>query len=223
MQEGPPRKTEWQPWPVETRPHYISLFLFQEHMRAHLKLAQELAVQNYRLKYGGNPRKTNPMRIVGRQDDHLKEYQAEQLPKVRRNLTRMQNEIDGIKSAFTSTKHPKWYKQTLEVEKLTGRIWKKMNAIEVNLILTESYPIKKSNESIIEETRQALEIAWDIRKKLLFFRPDQIAFGLDDFGIYEIIIDLAEQPEPEPESEEQYSIDLTTTTLWQQDHKKKHG
>ena len=72
-----PRKVqpkEYKSWPEQTRPHYIRLFSLQERLRAHLKMAQELAVRNYRLKYDTNPRKTNPIRIVGRQDDYLRRY-----------------------------------------------------------------------------------------------------------------------------------------------------
>lgn len=180
-------------------------------------LAQELALRNYRLKYNRNPRKSGPIPIAGKQDNHLKEYQAEQLPRVRKNLTLMLKEIDEIKKAFTSTRHPNWYKQTLTVEDLTGQIWKKMNAIEINLILTENYPIKESNESIIEQTKQALEIAWDIKRELLFFRLDRISFSLDEFGIFEIIVD--ESPKEEPPTPEQPYMDLSL--LWHQSRRSR--
>lgn len=213
-----------QPWPAQTRKHYIKLFSLQEQMRARLKMAQELAVHNLIVKYPGNIRKTNPIPVLGKQqpEDYLKKYQDEQLPLIRYFLSRMQGEIEQIKRAFTSGRRPNWYKQILKVEDLSISIWVGMDDIQLHLLLTlkgDFRAIKESNEVIINATRKVIKAAENIRKELLFLLPDQTILGPDEFGIFDTIIDLAPQPEPEPE--ERPFMDLTTTTLWQQDQRKK--
>lgn len=210
-------------WPEQTREHYIKLFDLQERLRARLKLAQQLAVHNLEIKYPNlNPRKSSPIPIAGKQpEDYLEKYKTEQLPYIRYYLSRMQGEIEQIKRAFTSGRRPNWYKQTLEVEKLAVKVWKKMDDIEVHLILTlkgDNRALKKSNEVVIEQTKLVIETAENIRKELLFLRPGQTTIGPDKFRIYDTIIDLA------PEPEEPTFMDLTTASIWQQDqHRKKLG
>lgn len=205
-------------WPAQTRKHYIKLFSLQERLRARLKLAQELAVHNLETKFPGtNPRKTNPIPIVGKQQpgDYLKKYIDEQLPHIRYYLSRMQGEIEQIKRAFASGRHPNWYKQALKVEDLTVTIWEKMDDIQVHLLLTlkgDYRAIRESNKVVIDETRTAIETALQIRKELDLLRPGDTTIGLDEFGIYEIIIDLAPQP--------QHYLDLTQL-LWHRSQQKK--
>lgn len=225
------RKWEWQDWPEQTLPHYKNLFDLQERLRARLKLAQELAVHNLEMKYPSlDPRKTSPIPIPGKQpEDYLDKYKTEQLPYIRYYLSRMQGEIEQIKRAFTSGRRPNWYKQTLLVEELAVKIWKKMDDIEVHLILTlkgDSRALKKSNEVVIDETKLVIETARQIRTELTFLLPDQTAVGPDEFGIFDTIIDSAPLPpfDTAQDAEQPHFMDLTTTAIWQQDqHRKKRG
>lgn len=224
-QKGLPRPSEWQDWPAQTREHYKKLFTLQEYLRAHLMLAQELARRNYNLK---QPRKTKPIPIrvipgppaAGKQqENYLRRYLDEKLPDVQSYLISMRQQIKPIKEAFTSGRHPKWYKQILRVEKLTLNIWEKMEMIQANLIVTlrgEGETIKKINEVIIEETAGALEDALRIREALLFFRPNHTIPGVDDFGIEAIL----EAPRQQPE---QHFMDLTPIWHRSQQHKKTQG
>ena len=229
------RTWEWQDWPKETRPHYIRLFSLQERLRAHLKMAHQLALKNYQSKHsGGNPRKTNPILLANRQDDYLKKYREDQWPDIKHYLTHMRQEIKEIKKSYKGGSPPKWYqviigssktkkkvKKFVGVENLTEQIWEKMELIQVHLILTlrdNNQAIKESNQAIIDETVEVLETAWSIREELLFFRPDQTTPGRDK-DQFEAILESPHRGQPD---QEQPFMDLST--IWQsQQHKKTRG
>lgn len=191
-----PRKvqpTEYKGWPEQTRPHYIRLFSLQERMRVHLKMAQELARRNYYLNYDTPPRKTQPIRIAGRRDDHLRKYREDQWPEIKHYLKHICDEIDEIKAAYKGGRHPKWYESILMVENLAGQILEKMEMIQVQLIVTlrsGSQSVKESNETIIKETAKVLIMARDLREVLTFVPLDRSKPGEDEYG-FEAIIDLS--------------------------------
>lgn len=228
-QRGQARTSEWQPWPTETRSHYIKLFALQERLRAHLKMAQQLALKNYQLNYPESARKTQPIRIVGRYEDYLKKYREDQWPDIRHYLQHMRQEIGRIKAVYKIGRPPKWYEriagaeakevagqiveEIIGIETLTEQIWEKMQLIQAHLIITlqgDNQSLRASNQVIIEETAGVLEIARDIREALLFFPLDRAKVGLDKYG-FEAIIDLSKP----------YTLDLTS--IWQrsQQHEKQ--
>lgn len=211
-QKGQARASEWRKWPEQTREHYIRLFSLQERMRAHLKMAQELAIRNYRLKYDSNPRKTSPIRIAGRQDDYLRRYREDQWPEIKQYLKHINEEIQEIKAVYKGGRPPKWYQQIAMVDILAERIFGKMELIQVQLIYTlqVSSPIKESNQAIIDETAKVLIIARDLREVLLFVPLDRAKIGLDEYG-FEAILDLSKQ----------HYLDLTQIQLWQRSQQKK--
>lgn len=211
-QKGQARLSEWQRWPEQTRQNYIKLFALQERLRAHLKMAQQLALKSYQVNYPGNPRKTNPIRIPGRHEDYLKKYREDQWPEIKFYLLRMRQEIQAIKAAYKGGRPPKWYEQIAGVETLTEQIWEKMELIQAHLIITlkdNNQALRASNQVIIEETAGLLGIARDIREALLFVPLDRAKIGLDKYG-FEAIIDLSVQ----------HYLDLTP--IWQQSRQKKN-
>lgn len=215
MENSERKRTDRVKWPEQTREHYIRLFSLQERLRVHLKMAQELAKRNYYLKYDTNPRKTNPLRIAGRQDDYLRKYREDQWPDIKLYLKYMGDEIRTIKSAYKGGRPPKWYEQISMVETLTEQILEKMELIQVQLIVTlrsNGLSIKESNKAIIEETAKALILARDLREVLLFVPLDRAKIGVDEFGFEAILENLTEP----------FIMDLTT--LWQQSRaKNKRG
>lgn len=225
-QKGQARTSEWQPWPTETRPHYIKLFALQERLRAHLKMAQQLALKNYRVKHpDSSPRKTNPIRIVSRQDDYLKKYREDQWPEIKHYLLRMHLEIKEIKKAYKGGRPPKWHDQIVMVETLTEQILEKMEMIQANLIITfqgQGQTIKEINKSIIAGTARVLIIARDLREVLLFVPLDRAKVSLDEYG-FEAIVDLSPKEDLPEEDQEQHTIDFTQMEIWQQSqqHKKR--
>lgn len=211
------RPERYTGWPEDKRENYIRLFSLQERLRAHLKMAQELAVRNYRLKYDTNPRKTNPIRIAGRPDDHLRRYREEQWPEIREYLKHISEEIDEIKRAYKAGRYPKWYDALVMAEGLVEQILDKMEMIQIQLIVhlrkNGQQAIKESNETIINETAKVLILARDMREVLLSVPLDRAKIGLDQYG-FEAIIDLSTQ----------HYLDLTQI-LWQHrsQQKKKLG
>lgn len=225
------RPGDWVPWPEQARYHYIKLFALQERLRAHLKMAQQLALKNYYLKFPENPRKTQPIRIASSlQADYLKLYREDQWPDIKHYLLRMRQEIKQIKKAYKTGRPPKWYErivgseakeaagqrveEIVGVETLTEQIWEKMELIQAHLIITlqgDNQSLRASNQVIIEETAKVLEIARDIREELLFVPLDHSRIGLDKYG-FEAILDLS-QP---------YTMDLSK--IWQRSQaKNKRG
>lgn len=212
-QKGQARPSEWQSWPEQARPHYIKLFALQERLRAHLKMAQQLALKNYQLNYPENARKTQPIRIAGRYEDYLKKYREDQWPEIKFYLLRMRQEIQDIRAAYKGGRPPKWYESISMVETLAEEIWEKMELIQIHLILTlqgNNQALRESNKVIIDETARVLIIARDIREVLLFVPLDRAKIGLDKYG-FEAIIDLSEQ----------HYLDLTQIQLWQRSQQKK--
>lgn len=213
QQKGQARLSEWRRWPEQTRPHYIKLFALQERLRAHLKMAQQLALKNYESKHSdGNPRKTNPIRIVSRQDDYLRKYREDQWPEIKYYLSLMRQEIQEIKSAYKGGRPPKWYEGILMAETLTEQVWEKMEMIQAHLIITlqSSQAIKESNKSIIDETAKVLILARDLREVMLFVPLDQAKIGLDKYG-FEAILDLSKP----------HIMDLTQI-LWHRSQQNKN-
>lgn len=199
-------------WPIEVRPHYIRLFSLQERLRAHLKMAQQLARKNYESKHSdGSPRKSGSIRIVSRSDDYLKKYREDQWPDIKHYLSRMRQEIQEIKTAYKGGRPPKWHEQIAMVETLTEQILEKMEMIQAHLIITlrSSPTIKESNLAIINETAKVIIMARDLREVLTFVPLDQAKVGHDDYG-FEAIIDLTEQ----------HTIDFTKMTIWHQNQNK---
>lgn len=188
------RPEQYKGWPEDKRENYIRLFSLQERLRAHLKMAQELAVRNYRLKYEvpTNPRKTNPIRIAGRPDDYLRRYREDQWPEIKQYLKHIGDEIQNIKAAYKGGRPPKWYEQIVMAETLAERILNKMELIQVQLIYTlqSNSPIKESNQAVIDETAKVLILARDLREVLTFVPLDRARIGLDKYG-FEAIIDLS--------------------------------
>jgi hypothetical protein len=205
------RIDRFKAWPDQARPHYIRLFSLQERLRAHLKMAQQLALKNYEVKHSdGNPRKSQPLRIVSRQDDYLRKYREDQWPEIKYYLGLMRREIEEIKSAYKGGRRPKWYESISMAETLTDQIWEKMEMIQAHLIITlQSSPaLKQSNKSIIDETAKVLILARDLREVLLFLKLGQSKIGLDKYG-FEAIVDLSEQ----------HTIDFTKMQIWQTQNK----
>lgn len=201
------RLDEYKAWPEQTRPHYIRLFAQQERLRAHLKMAQQLARKNYESRHSdGSPRKSGSLRIVSRSDDYLKKYREDQWPDIKHYLSHMRQEIQEIKAAYKGGRPPKWYEQIAMVETLTEQILEKMEMIQAHLIITlrSSPSVKESNLAIINETAKVIIMARDLREVLTFVPLDQAKIGNDDFG-FEAIIDLTEQ----------HTIDFTKMHLWQ--------
>jgi hypothetical protein len=207
------RPEQYKGWPEDKRENYIRLFSLQERLRAHLKMAQELAVRNYRLKYDTNPRKTNPIRIASRPDDYLRRYREDQWPEIRGYLKHISQEIQIIKAAYKGGRHPKWYEAIGMVENLAGQILDKMEMIQVQLIVTlrsnGHQSIKESNQAIIDETAKVLILARDLREILLFVPLDRAKIGLDDYG-FEAILDLSKP----------HIMDLST--IWQHQSRAKN-
>lgn len=202
--------TQYAGWPPSIRENYIRLFSLQERMRAHLKMAQELARRNYNLKYNLDPRKTNPIRLAGRPDDHLRRYREDQWPEIKYYLHEIDGEMQEIKSAYRGGRYPKWYESILMAEKIAGQILDKMEMIQAQLIITlrgNGQAIKEINQTIIDETAQVLILARDLREVLLFVPLDQAKIGLDKYG-FEAILDLSKP----------HIMDLTL--LWQNQHRK---
>lgn len=205
------RPDKTKAWPEQARPNYLKLFGLQERLRAHLKMAQQLALKSYQLNYPENPRKTNPIRIAGRYEDYLKKYREDQWPEIKFYLLRMRQEIQAIKAAYKGGRPPKWYEAITGIETLTEQIWEKMELIQAHLIITlkdNNQALKASNQVIIEETAGVLGIAYNIREALLSVPLDRAKIGLDKYG-FEAIIDLSEQ----------HYLDLTP--IWQQSRQKK--
>lgn len=204
------RSERYASWPPEIRENYIRLFSLQERMRAHLKMAQELARRNYQLKYNLDPRKTQPIRLANRPDDYLRRYREDQWPEIKYYLHDMDEEIQEIKSAYKGGRYPKWYESILMTEKIAGQILDKMEMIQAQLIITlrgNGQAIKEINQTIIDETAQVLILARDLREVLTFVPLDQAKIGLDKYG-FEAILDLAKP----------HIMDLSI--LWQNQHRK---
>lgn len=160
-------------------------------------MAQQLALKNYESKHSdGNPRKSQPLRIVSRQDDYLKKYREDQWPDIKLYLSHMRAEIFEIKNTYKLGRPPKWHDSISMAETLTEQISEKMEMIQAHLIITlqgNSQVLKESNKAIIDETAKVLILARDLREVLLFFPLDRAKIGLDKYG-FEAIIDLTEQP-----------------------------
>lgn len=219
------RPEQYKGWPEDKRANYIRLFSLQERLRVHIKMAQELAKRNYQLKYNTDPRKTNPIRIANRPDDHLRRYREEQWPEIRGYLKYICEEIDEIKRAYRGGRHPEWYKSILMAENLAHQILEKMESIQIQLIVTlrNNISIKESNQAVIGETAKVLILARDLRETLLFVPLDQAKVGLDDYG-FEAVIDLSPKEDLPQEDQNQHTIDLTQMEIWQRSQaKNKRG
>lgn len=216
-----PRKVqpkEYKGWPEDKRANYIRLFSLQERLRVHIKMAQELAKRNYYLRYETSARKTQPIRIVNRPDDHLRRYREEQWPEIREYLKYVCEEIDEIKTAYKGGRPPEWYKSLLMADSLADQILDKMESIQIQLIVTlkSNISLKESNQAIIDETARVLILARDLREVLTFVPLDRSRPGLDEYG-FEAIIDLSAK---EDLPQEQPYMDLSQLQIWQQSRQK---
>lgn len=166
-------------WPSEARGYYIKFFRLQERLRAHLKMAQEVARQKRLISL--KKELTDPEATLSNIYDLLPAMQdtLEGIAAIRKK------QIDAVMaSGNTRTgRHPNWFVLTLELTSLTRDI-----AEIMPLIVLDAGRLQ--DVGAITKTTRALKIANQIREKQLSLPLDQAEIGLDEHGL-ETIIDLS--------------------------------